>query len=194
MKYIPKPKNKKAVVSGVILMITAFLLFAFAGSGLTRQVAILQLISVAILALASFFMIKSITVYTYLIIPVDEDDSTDYSVTNAPFPPNKLTFTVSKRFGKGKESYLCQLDMASLKSVTKLSENQDENKKAIAKHGKMAIYKYLVTILPSESVLLVFNKRGYDKTALIIEPDNEMYQYLRTVADINRNAPIEDDE
>ncbi|MBE6562967.1 MAG: hypothetical protein E7660_04455 [Ruminococcaceae bacterium] len=194
MKYTPTPKNKKAVVSGVILMITAFLLFAFAGSGLTRQVAILQLISVAILALASFLMIKSITVYTYLIIPVDEEDGTDYSAVSVPFPPNKLTFTVSKRFGKGKESYLCQLDMASLKSVTKLSGNADEDKKTIAKHGKMAIYKYLATLGPTETVLLVFNKRGYDKTALIIEPDNAMFQYLRTVADINKNAPMDDDE
>ena len=194
MKYTPTPKNKKAVVSGVILMVTAFLLFAFAGSGLTDQVALLQLISVAILALASFLMIKSITVYTYLIIPVDEEDGTDYSKINAPFPPNKLTFTVSKRFGKSRESYLCQLDMASLRYVAKLSGNADEDKNTIAKHGKVALYKYLVTITPSESALLIFNKRGYDKTAVIIEPDNAMYQYLRTVADINKTAPFDEEE
>ncbi len=194
MKYSPTPKNKKTKVAGITLIVTAFLLFAFASSGLTSQVAILQFISVAILALASFFMMKSITVLTYLIIPVDSDDKDDYSSITEPLPPNKLSFTVSKRFGKGREDYQCQLDLASLKSVTKLSGDGDEDRKTIAKHGKMALYKYVATLGPAETVLLVFNKRGYDKTAVIIEPDNAMYQYLRTVAEINRNAPVDEED
>ncbi len=185
MKYSPKPKNKKCIVVTVVLLFTAIFLFAFAATGLTRQVALIQFIGVAFLAFASFFMIKSITVFTYIISPVNSDDETDYSNPVSPLSPDKLSFTVSKRFGKGKEVYLCQLDMASLVSVTSLSGNPNEDKKIIKKHGKISLYKHVATVGPCESVLLIFHKKGYDKTALIIEPDNSMHQYLRTVAEMN---------
>lgn len=194
MKYSPKAKNKKCAVISLVLLLTSVLLFAFAATGLTRQVAVLQLIGVVLLALASFFMIKNITVFTYMIIPLDSEDSTDYSSITAPLPPEKLTFTVSKRFGSGREAYQLQLDMASLKSATMLSANKENRDKVIEAHGKMNVYKYVATIGPAEAVLLVFHKRGFDKTAVIIEPDNSMYQYLRTVADINKNAPVYEDE
>lgn len=185
MKYTPKPKNKKATVATFVLLVTAVILFAFAASGLIRQVALIQFLGVAFLALSSFFMIKSITVFTYIITPVDADDDADYSKLNAPLSPDKLSFTVSKRFGKGKEAYLCQLDLSSLISVTKLSGTPEEQKNIIKEHGKMTLYKHVATVGPCESVLLIFHKKGYDKTALIIEPDNSMHQYLRTVAEMN---------
>lgn len=185
MKYSPKPKNKKCTVITFVLLFLAIFLFAFAATGLTKQVALIQFIGVAVLALSSFFMIKSVAVFTYIIAPVDTDDETDYSNPDAPLPPDKLAFTVSKRFGKGKEAYLCQFDMASLICVTSLSGNSEEDKKEIKKHGKISLYKHVATVGPCESVLLIFHKKGYDKTALIIEPDNKMYQYLRTVAEMN---------
>lgn len=181
MRYSPSPKNKKYEVASITLIIAAVAMFFFAAQSYVKGKAAVQFLGVATLAAAAYFLIRRITVYTYIIMPQKQDKA--YTEALAP---SELSFTVAKRRAPSGDIYLCQMDLGSLKSVTLLPENRRERKQTIEKNGKMAIYKYLATFGESGAYLLVFDKVGYSKTGIIAELDEEMAGYLETVVQLNK--------
>ena len=187
MKFTSLKKNKKASNISLILMLSAVVLFFFAAGGLAHGVAFVQLIGVLFLAGSAYYMMRAMTIYTYIVIPNDDDSDKDVSKLS----PERLSFIVSKRFGKGREIYQCQLDLSTLISVKEFPADRNEQKKILAPLGKVNLYRYDATVGKHGSLLLVFHKRGQEKICIVAEPVDGMYGYLKNVAGINRKTPEE---
>ena len=183
MRFTTSKKNKKASNVSLILMLSAVVLFFFAATGTGHGVAFIQLIGVLFLAGSAYFMMRAMTVYTYIIIPNDDSDKDARSLS-----PDKLSFIVSKRFGKGREVYQCQLDLSSLISVKEFPADKNDRKKLLAPLEKVNLFRYDATVGKHDSLLLVFHKRGQEKICIVAEPVDGMYVYLKTVVGINKEA------
>ena len=181
MKHTPAPQNKKPAVASLVLILTAVMLFFFGSQYYVKYRAAAQALGVLCLAVAVFFIIKALTVYTYTVYPKDAD--TGKSVSD--LAPDELTLTVSKRFGTGRETNRAQLDLAALKKVLPLPAPGAERKKTLRDGGKMALYYYTVTFRPNESTLLVFEPEGSEKIGIVIEPDGDFKGFLEEAARIN---------
>ncbi len=183
MTHTPTPQNRKPEVASIVLLLTAVMLFFFGGQYYVKFRAVAQALGVFCLALAAFFIIKRLTVYTYTVYPKDRD--TKKSVSE--LTPDELTLTVSKRYGAGRETNRAQLDLAALKSVVTLPAAGRERRKILKEHGKAALYYYTVTFRPNESTLLVFEQKGAEKILVVIEPDGDFKGFLEEAARINNN-------
>lgn len=180
MKYTPKPKNKKAEIASLVLLLTAVVLFFFAAQYYTKGRAIVQGLGVACLSLGAFFIVKRMTSYTYFIYPKDSDKEADVTTLS----PSELTFTVTKKNGKRSGTNAAQLDLDALKSVTPLPPSGSEKRKVLADFGKMPLYYYTVTILPPDAYLLVF-EHGGERTGIVIEPNETFRVFLEEAAKVN---------
>lgn len=171
-------------------MIGAVVMFFFAATGLAHGVAVIQLFGVILLAGSAYFIMRSMTIFTYIIIP----DSENSDKVASELPPESLSFIVSKRFGKGKEIYQCKLELSSLRAVKSLPADRGERKKILESYGKISLYRYVATVGKCESVLLVFKQKGHENIGIIVEPFDDMFRYLKTVTEINKNSRAKDDE
>lgn len=180
MKHTPVPQNRKPAVASLVLILTAVMLFFFGGQYYVKYRAVAQALGVFCLALAAFFILKKLTVYTYTVYPKDRD--TKKSVSE--LAPEELTFTVSKRFGTGRETNQAQFDLSALTKTIPLPAAGAEKKKIIKECGKMSLYYYTVTFRPNESTLLIFEQDG-EKTGAVIEPDGDFKGFLEEAAKIN---------
>lgn len=189
MRYTPKPKNKKAFVMTVVMLLMGTASFMASTVDIFKGHALLQVIGAAFLALAVYFMMKSITSYTYMVIPINfNGDISNLPHTDA-YKPEELAFTVSKRYSKGRESYVCQLDMSSLIAVKDITDTTKKND--VIMHFKPCdVYDYTITIGKTSAYLLVFNKHGYNKTAVICELNDSMLSYFKQVKIMNDTERI----
>ena len=180
MTHTPTPQNRKPEVASIVLILTAVMLFFFGGQYYVKYRAVAQTLGVFCLALAVFFILKRMTVYTYTVYPKDAD--TKKSVSE--LAPEELTFTVSKRFGSGRETNQAQFDLAALTKALPLPAPGAEKKKILRECGKMSLYYYTVTFRPNESTLLIFERDG-EKTGAVIEPDGDFKGFLEEAAKRN---------
>lgn len=190
MRFTTPQKNKKASNISLILMLGAVVLFFFAATGLAHGVAVIQLLGVILLAGSAYFIMRAMTIFSYIIVP--DKENTDKVASE--LPPEGLAFIVSKRFGKGKEIYQCKLELSSLRAAVSLPADSKERKKVLEKFGKINLFRYVATVGKCDSVLLVFQERGHEKIGIVVEPFDDMFRYLKTVADINKTGSENDSE
>lgn len=195
MRYEPKAKNKIAPVAAIVLTVTAVILFCFSAQPSLKGAAAVQLLSFATLAVAVFFMLKKVTRYVYIVHPKDAENEEDMKKPAGALSPKDLAFTVAKKRGKSREDYMVMLDLSSLRKFKRLPSDKAEQKKLIKEQGRMSVYRYTATLGGDpELYLAVFSKVGYDKVGVIIEAEGEFPSYLRTVVEINKNTPDEDED
>lgn len=176
----------------VVMLFLGIGCFAAATVEMFKGRALLQIIGAALLALAVFFMLKSLTSYSYIVLPLDGEEAVKEGAAAPKLKPAELAFTVSKRYARGRESYVCQLDMSSLIAVKDIPDTAKKND--VILHFKPCdVYDYTVTVGRKSATLLVFNKHGYNKTAVVCELDNDMLSYFKQVKIMNERDRNEGD-
>lgn len=189
MKYSPKPKNKKLEVASIVLIITSVVMFYFAAQSYVKLAPVVQFLGVCTLGFAAYFLIRRITVFTYIIMP--QSGEKEY---NEALLPSELAFVVSKKRGQNGSSYLCQLDLGSLRAIEPLSAESSERNKQLTSADKTTTYRYTATISSvEEKYLLEFSKVGHKKINLVLELDDKMSSYLKTVVELNKKNSIDDE-
>ncbi len=184
MKYEPKQKNRKSYVMAIVTLVVGLVLFAVSSSSIFKGRGILQIIGAAFIAFAVYFTVKAITSYTYLVLPIDFEGDINSPPKADSYKPEDLAFTVSKRYSKGRPSYVCQLDMSTLIAVRDIPDTYRKND--VISHFKPCdVFDYTVTVGRKSASLLVFNKHGYNKTAVVCELDDRMFSYFKEVKLIN---------
>lgn len=180
MRFEPKQKNKKAFIMAIITLVAGLAAFASSTVDVFKGHGVLQIIGAAFLAFAVYFTVKTITVYSYIILPIEFEGTPDSPPRADAYKPDELAFTVAKRYSKGKESYVCQLDMSTLIAVKDIPDSYKKND--VIMHFKPCdVFDYTVTVGRKNACLLVFNKHGYNKTAVVCELEGEMLSYLKEV-------------
>ena len=181
MKYTPLPKNRKNGVLSLVLLITSVVVFYLGTQYYTKARAVVQTLGVLCLALASFFILKKLTEYTYSVFPKDSSEKKSVS----DYGPDELIFVISKRFGNGAEANKASLELADLTKTVELPFSYFEKRKILKAEGRMALYYYTVTFKPPESLLLVFETDA-GKVGIVIEPDSDFKGFLEKIANINK--------
>ncbi len=189
MKYTPLPKNRKNGVLSAVLLVTSAAVFFLGTQYYTKARAVVQTLGVVCLALASFFILKKLTVYTYSVYP--KDGSAKKSVSD--YGPDELIFVISKRFGSGAEANKASLGLADLVKTAELPFSYFEKRKIIKAEGKMALYYYTVTFKPPESLLLVFETDA-GRVGIVIEPDSDFKGFLEKIASMNAEKEEEEEK
>ena len=111
MKYTPLPKNRKNGVLSLVLLITSVVVFYLGTQYYTKARAVVQTLGVLCLALASFFILKKLTEYTYSVFPKDSSEKKSVS----DYGPDELgarnhpNAAYNEKIGKITAEYLREL-------------------------------------------------------------------------------------
>ncbi len=181
MTYTPKPKNKKPGVAALVLLITAIVLFFLGAQYYTKGRTTVQVLGVACLAVAVFFIIKRLTSYTYTVYP--KDKNTKKSVSE--LTPSELTLVISKRTGSTAPINRAELELSTLTAAVTLPSSHTEARRVIKELGKMNLYYYTVTFNAPDTTLLVFKQDSGESVGIILELDSDLKAFFSEVARIN---------